>query len=98
MRRLRPELSEEDTILRRHILNLMCRHETDRQNPAYQTPALYAGLDRLGEMVADGLVVREAHSPRITAAGQPFVRNICLALDAHFWARRPEGQLFSSVV
>lgn len=92
------ELSVEDAILRRHILNLMCRHQTDWRDPAHRTEALYAGLERLAEPEADGLIVRAPYSLRVTAAGQPFVRNICLALDAHFWARRPEGRLFSSVV
>lgn len=92
------ELSAEDQILRYHILNLMCRHETNWFEPEHRCDALYAGLDRLEELEADGLVERSPFTLRVTEAGRPFVRNVCLAMDAHFWARRPEGKLFSSVV
>lgn len=91
-------LSPEDLVLRQHILNLMCRGYTFWQNEKEQCAALYAGLQRLEPMVADGLVAIEPYHLQITEAGQPFVRNVCLALDAHFWQRQPEGQLFSQAV
>lgn len=91
-------LSREDQVLRRHILNLMCNYRTDWTAETDQCPALFAGLERLDEMVADGLVRHLPHGLEVTEAGQMFVRNICLALDAGYWAKRPEGELFSQVV
>jgi oxygen-independent coproporphyrinogen III oxidase len=91
-------LSEEDQILRRHILNIMCRHETIWFQPEQQCAALYDGLERLGPLEADGLVVRYPFQLKVTPKGQAFLRNICLALDARYWRKQPQGQLFSQTV
>lgn len=91
-------LSEEDLVLRRHILDLMCRYEANWAAPEAQHPALYEGLDRLDELEADGLVRRQAFQLNITKAGQPFIRNACMALDARYWRKQPAGALFSQAV
>lgn len=91
-------LSAEDQILRTHILNLMCRFETSWTDPALQTPGLWAGLERLEDLEADGLVQRELNHLQVTEIGRAFLRNICLAFDAHFWAQQPTAPLFSQAV
>ncbi len=91
-------LTPEDQVLRRHILNLMCHGETSWHRLEDQCDALYAGLERLEAMDEDGLVERFPFRLELTAQGKPFVRNICLGLDAHFWRRQPAGQLFSQAV
>ncbi len=91
-------LSEEDQVLRGHILNIMCRYETIWYNPDFQCEALYAGLERLKELERDGLLRLYPYQLKVTREGRPFIRNICMALDAHYWRRRPEGQLFSQAV
>lgn len=91
-------LTHEDQVLRKHILNLMCKGMTNWENEGEQCDALYAGLERLEPMVADQLVEIAPFSMTISAEGKPFVRNICLALDAHFWRKQPEGKLFSQTV
>lgn len=91
-------LSREDKVLRQHILNLMCRGETNWHRVDNQCDALFAGLERLEEPDADGLVERFPFELKITEKGKPFVRNICMALDAHYWRRQPAGQLFSQAV
>lgn len=91
-------LTHEDQILRKHILNLMCKGMTTWESENEQCEALYAGLDRLKPMVIDQLVEIAPFSLRVKAEGKPFVRNICLALDAHFWRKQPEGRLFSQTV
>lgn len=91
-------LTAEDQVLRQHILNLMCRGETSWYDSTQQCEALYVGLERLEEPAADGLIERTPFSLKITSLGQPFVRNICMALDAHYWRRQPAGQLFSQAV
>jgi len=88
-------LSAEDRILRRHILNLMCQQHTHWRNEDSRCPELYAGLSRLAELEADGLVVRGDRALTITEAGRPFLRNICLAFDAHYWAAQPQTPVFS---
>ena len=92
------ELSEEDQVIRRHILDLMCRQEMDWSAPDRQHPTFLAGLERLDELLADGLIKRNEFQLRVKPEGQPFLRNIALAFDSHYWAKRPEGQLFSQAV
>ncbi len=91
-------LTGEDQVIRRHILNIMCRYETDWADEKDQCDALFIGLERLGELESDGLVVRGPFKLKVTEKGSMFIRNICMALDARYWARQPEGVLFSQVV
>lgn len=91
-------LTDEDLLLRRHILNLMCRFETTWKDEHAQHPAVYAGLERLAEMEADGLVLMKGNRLRVTQDGRPFLRNVCMALDTRLWSNAPEAQLFSQVI
>lgn len=91
-------LTQEDEVLRGHILNIMCRYETIWYLPEFQCDALYEGLARMEPMEADGVVRRYPFQLKVPPRGRPFIRNICLALDAHYWRKQPEGQLFSQVV
>ena len=91
-------LSDEDRILRRHILNIMCRYETSWDQTEYQCDALYQGLERLDTLEMDGLIKRYPYKLEVTEKGKPFIRNICMALDAHYWRKQPEGALFSQAV
>lgn len=91
-------LSNEDKILRRHVLNLMTQGQTDWQEPALFTPFLTGLPARLGELERDGLVKLSNQRCEITAAGKPFMRNICMAFDAHL-AQTPTGtRLFSRTI
>ncbi len=95
-------LSWDDLVLRRHILNLMCHMETSWHDRTDQNVALFAGLARVEELISDGLVRIEETSTGgrlvVTPKGRPFLRNVCLALDAHYWRHQPQGQLFSQVI
>jgi len=91
-------LSHEDLILRRHILNIMCRFETSWKEESEQHASLYDGLERLKEMVKDDLLTIEPFELRITEKGRPFVRNICMALDSRLWKSQPKTTIFSSTV
>lgn len=92
------ELNEADQVIRRHILSLMCQQEIKWPAPADQHPAFLEGLDRLQELEEDQLIQRQPFGLRVTPAGRPFLRNIALAFDSHYWAARPEKQLFSQGV
>jgi oxygen-independent coproporphyrinogen III oxidase len=91
-------LTEEDQVLRQHILNVMCRFETSWEQPEQQCESLHDGIERLTELVDDGLLERAPFSLKVTDAGRPFIRNICMALDARYWRKQPEGALFSQSV
>ena len=92
------ELTEEDLIIRRHILDIMCSFETTWLEDYEQCEALYDGIARLDEMVTDGLVEIEPFRLRVTDKGKAFVRNICMAFDARLWRKQPVNQLFSKTV
>lgn len=91
-------LTDEDLIIRTHILNLMCRFETSwllLSDYFEELPAVLMGLQ---EMESDGLLeIGESHI-RITEAGKPFVRNICMAFDLRLQRKTPDRELFSMVV
>jgi oxygen-independent coproporphyrinogen-3 oxidase len=92
------ELTPEDLLLRRHILNLMCRFETSWENEADYSPVLEQAISRLEQLQEDGLVELSCKRIKVTEQGRPFLRNICLCLDARFWRKQPDAPLFSRSV
>lgn len=90
-------LNEEDLIIRRHILNLMCRLETswDLQN---SLPELQNASEHLREMEADGLVEISESGIKITEAGRAFTRNVAMAFDLRMLRNKPETRIFSMTV
>lgn len=91
-------LNEEDLILRKHILNIMCNFETEWKDKATQCDALYQGLERLKELEKDGLVQVSPFELKVTNVGRAFIRNICMCIDARYWRKTPEAKTFSSSV
>lgn len=91
-------LTEEDQIIRRHILNLMCRFETSWDKWKLHFLELDEVLKRLHEMESDGLVIITENQIKITEKGKPFVRNICMAFDLLLQRKAPETKLFSMTI
>ena len=91
-------LTEEDQIVRRHVLNLMCGFKTSWGTYRGHLPELDSILDRLMEMKSDGLIEITTGSIIITEKGRPFVRNICMAFDLHLQRKAPDTRLFSMTV
>jgi oxygen-independent coproporphyrinogen-3 oxidase len=91
-------LTDEDLIIRKHILNLTCQFETSWNDKDLYFNEIPAVLSELKEMENDQLIVIEENKIRITEAGRPFVRNICMAFDLHLKRKSPENNLFSMTV
>ncbi|MEP2237449.1 MAG: oxygen-independent coproporphyrinogen III oxidase [Maribacter sp.] len=91
-------LTEEDQIIRRHILNLMCQFKTSWSEFKLHLPQMDSILDRLEEMREDGLVNITEGSLQITEKGRPFVRNVCMAFDLPLQKKKPDTKLFSMTV
>ncbi|WP_445736537.1 oxygen-independent coproporphyrinogen III oxidase [Mariniflexile sp.] len=91
-------LSEEDLIIRKHILNLMCQFKTNWTPHALYFKELPEVLIKLKEMEDDGLLQIDSNSIEVTTKGQPFVRNICMAFDLLLQRKQPNTQLFSMTV
>ncbi|TGV00597.1 oxygen-independent coproporphyrinogen III oxidase [Flavivirga rizhaonensis] len=91
-------LSEEDLIIRKHILNLMCRFKTAWTQDNLYFSKLPEVIVRLKEMETDGLLNVSPNTIEVTKKGQPFVRNICMAFDLLLQRKQPNTQLFSMTV
>ena len=91
-------LNEEDLIIRRHILNLMCGFETSWASDHMNLPEIPEVLIKLKEMEHDELLEIHSMSINILPKGQPFVRNICMAFDLLLQRKTPDVQLFSMTV
>jgi len=90
-------LNEEDLIIRRHILNLMCQLETTftDKNTFAELPE---ALEKLKEMQEDGLVELGDNFVKITEKGRVFTRNVAMAFDLRMMRKMPETRLFSMTV
>lgn len=91
-------LTQEDLVLRRHILNLMTQLHTSWDAADLFTSYLDGVQDRLQEFVADGLVEVSDRDCVITEKGRAFMRNICMAFDARLARMQPNTQLFSQTI
>ena len=92
------ELTQEDLIIRKHILNIMCHFETDWSMPVDYCNHIAEAVKKLKELVIDGLILFTENGLKVTQKGVPFVRNICMAFDAHLLRKAPQTNLFSSTV
>lgn len=91
-------LTQEDLIIRQHILNLMCRFKTSWADKQLYFDALPDALIQLKEMENDGLIILYTNSIEITENGRPFVRNVCMAFDVLLQQKQPHTRLFSMTV
>ncbi len=91
-------LTDEDQIIRKHILNLMCRFETTWHYQEDYFSELELVLERLQEMELDGLLEIAPDYIKVTGKGKPFIRNICMAFDVLLHRKTPETRLFSMTI
>jgi len=91
-------LNNEDLIIRRHILNLMCQFTTSWESTAMQFEGLNEVLARLAELQNDGLLHIGNHSITVPDEGKPFIRNICMAFDLRLQRKMPNTKIFSMTV
>ena len=92
------ELNNEDLIIRKHILNIMCHFETSWADTEMQFPELAACLERLKEMEQDGLVNITENGLTLPEHASPFVRNICMAFDLQLIRNKPTTRIFSMTI
>jgi len=91
-------LTDEDRIVRRHILNIMCHFETGWADDDDRFPELEACLDKLEELQADGLLQLEEDRLVVPENARPFVRNICMAFDLRLMRNAPDTRIFSMTI
>ncbi|MBC6112842.1 oxygen-independent coproporphyrinogen III oxidase [Pedobacter fastidiosus] len=86
-------LTDEDLEIRKHILNIMCREQTN-----YHDGIPDQVQARLKPLLADQLITVDEKEIKITTRGKSFLRNVCMAFDEKLWLKQPQTQLFSSSV
>ena len=88
-------LTREDLVIRRHILDIMCKGETRWNYHNEPFESIFTGIERLQTLANDGLIELNSWSLKVTPEGKRYLRNICMALDARLWKNQPTSQLFS---
>jgi oxygen-independent coproporphyrinogen-3 oxidase len=91
-------LTQEDLIIRKHILNLMCTFETSWTDDDLFFTELPGVLIKLKELENDGLIEIASKKIIVTEKGRLFVRNVCLPFDLRLQRKKPKTQLFSMAV
>ena len=91
-------LTEEDLIIRKHILNVMCTFQTTWNTHTTYMDEIEKIIPQLKEFEEDGLLEFISNGIQVTEKGKAFVRNICMAFDVRLQRKAPERQLFSMTV
>nr|WP_294895251.1 oxygen-independent coproporphyrinogen III oxidase [uncultured Pedobacter sp.] len=89
-------LTEEDLLMRKHILNLMCRNQTSWTDLDLLSNNFKESLLRLPALEADELIVQNGNSIEVTKLGERFLRNICAVFDARLQATELANNVFSN--
>lgn len=92
-------LSDEDLIIRKHILNLMCQFETSWEDKRLYLSNINQIIEKLDEMFSDKLIESGDNYLRITSKGRPFVRNVCMAFDKYLnHSKNHNKRIFSKTI
>ncbi len=91
-------LNEEDLQLRQHILDLMCQFQTQCNPELFPEEIRSQGIPQWQQMVDDGILEKEGNCLQVTPKGRPFVRNICMTLDARLLRAKPQTPVFSKTI
>ncbi len=89
-------LNEEDLVIRKHILRIMCAGETDWNGDQFVYPSIFQGLARCEELMSDGLIDIYPSGIKVTELGKAFLRNICMCFDTYYWINLDSKNKFSS--
>ncbi len=90
-------LTEEDLVIRKHILDLMCGLQTELHD-GLSSETKSEIINRLQEFITDDLLVIDGDKITVKEAGRMFVRNICMAFDLRLIRNQPESRLFSMTI
>jgi oxygen-independent coproporphyrinogen-3 oxidase len=91
-------LTPEDLVIRKHILNIMCKGETCWNYKEEIFDSFFSAVGRLKPLADDRLIKVNISGLIVMPEGKPFLRNICMALDARLWEAKPTSQQFSMAV
>ncbi|GJM29045.1 MAG: coproporphyrinogen-III oxidase [Cyclobacteriaceae bacterium] len=90
-------LNPEEKIMRKHILNLMCKLKTSWHEDQYYLPHLRNVDKYLKEHIKDGIVTLSHKEIEITEKGRAFIRNVCMAIDPKICDLK-NSQIYSATI
>lgn len=91
-------LNDEDLIIRKSILELMCTGKTILDSRKLGKDILEAANEKLKQLEGDELLVVNENEVTVTDKGQMFIRNICASLDARMWRKSNTERIFSKAI
>ncbi len=91
-------LTEEDLIIRKNILDLMCRGYTTIGKKTFDPVDLENILQELSLLEKDGLLKIKNNLISVTEKGNLFIRNISSTLDARLRRKKATGNMFSKSI
>jgi len=91
-------LTDEDLIIRQHILNLMCNLETSWATEEMKLKNIDKILERLTEMQDDNLIQIYENKLVVKESARMFIRNVCMAFDLKLAKTQPKGRIFSMTI
>ncbi len=90
-------LTDNDLIIRKHILNLMCNLETEWKI-GLSDKVKQEIVERLKAIIDDGLIEVSESKITVKEEGRMFVRNICMAFDLRLIENMPDTRIFSMTI
>lgn len=88
--------SDLDLVLRKKILDIMCKGETSWNDEKY---VFFSTIyDKLSWFEKDGIIDLTENKVTITKTGKAFIRNICMVFDARLEENRLEEETFSKSI
>ena len=91
-------LTVEDIVVRRKILDLICRYEAVWTEEEIISFGLDINFDQLDQLIADDLVEICDGGMKVTEKGRPFIRNICMPFDVRMWKGQEKNIIFSKTI
>ena len=91
-------LSNEDLIIRQHILNLMCNFETSWNEEFKGMKCFPVIQKRLEPLIIDGLVIIKDNHLFLTKLGKVLVRNVCMCFDQKLISSQGKERTFSKTI
>lgn len=91
-------LNQEDVIIRKKILELMCENRTILDHQIFDAAFINSAFSKLAELEADGLVIVKGKNIEVTPKGMLFIRNISAAIDLQLWRRQMNTNTFSRAI
>ena len=78
-------LNEEDLIIRKKILELMCENKTTIGHSTLDIDFISGAYTKLKVLKDDRLIIVDGENIYVTEKGKSFIRNISAAMDAKLW-------------